>query len=349
MPYYSSSGLIGGARPTIQPPRSTAPSGSNWTTTNYSSPGVVDNRVVDFLKGGSATGLQFTRSAPPRGGPGAFMGSKLSSAPTMRAPAPGFRAGPAPQRRFAPGPGLRSGGPPPRAASAAGPGAKGLQSPGELRAAYEKYGPGGAYDYRPGATGVAAAAGPAGAPAEFENTAYESPKIEEVYKLWKERLGKDPTERAINKSNLGVADMAALAASDLGGSMARRGVLGTGTGATFLQNKVFAPAQREAAGRAADIAMGREKDLDALTLAGLGIARAGEDVNLANRGLGLQQYLGQNQTALGWAQLKQQQQDAEMARWLALLGNENLMSGLGPNMNPGTPGNSYGMPGIGGV
>lgn len=168
-------------------------------------------------------------------------------------------------------------------------------------------------------------------PQEFTNESEYSPWISDVRNRWLERLSADPTKRAIDRSNLATMDAAALAAKDLGANIASRGALGSGAGSTFLANRVFAPAQREAAGKAADISLGRERDLDNLTMAGLGIARAGEDVNLANKNLGLNQYIAQNNAQLGWAgnqlnwaQLQQQAQDAQMAQYLALLNNPSL-------------------------
>lgn len=146
---------------------------------------------------------------------------------------------------------------------------------------------GGAGGGAAGGVGGAGGAG-AGAGAGTSNVAEISPFLKEQIERYRSRFGSDPTERAIQRSNLGIADAAALLAADAKANMASRGVLNTGTGATFLQRRVFEPAQRQAAGRAADIAMGRERDLDALVLGGTGLMTAPDAIALAAQGMNLQ-------------------------------------------------------------
>lgn len=188
-----------------------------------------------------------------------------------------------------------------------------------------------------GGASAAAAGGGGGAPAAppaipgggipITNTAQNSPNIDWLQDKFKDRFNQDNTKRAIDRSNLGIADSAALMAADQQGGLARRGATGTGTADTFLNKRVFQPAQQQAAKAAADISMGRERDLDQLTLGGLPIMRAQDDINLANRGLGIQQLgvqqqgiLGQQGIDLQRQQLEQQRKDQEMSRWLALMG-----------------------------
>lgn len=178
-------------------------------------------------------------------------------------------------------------------------------------------------------------------PSNLNNTAQNDPQLAELYQMWKGRMGADTTKRAQDRSTASIMDAAALGAADLrGGNLARRGLVGSGAGDTFLQKRVFAPAQREAAGKAADIALGRERDLDAMVMGGLGIAGAQGNANRADRALALQQYLGEQGNALGWAGLNQNSYDSDMARWMALLQNQDMFP-------PGPSGG--GGPGIGSV
>jgi hypothetical protein len=119
-------------------------------------------------------------------------------------------------------------------------------------------------------------------------SAEESPYIKEQMDRYRERFNVDNTKRAIDKSNLGIADAAALGAKDLRANTSRRGIHGTDAGSQFLQKNVFDPAQRAAAKAASDIVLQRERDLDALTLGGTGLMMAQDQVNLANRQFGLQ-------------------------------------------------------------
>jgi hypothetical protein len=145
-----------------------------------------------------------------------------------------------------------------------------------------------------------------------------SPYIKEQIDRYRSRFDKDTTARAIDRSNLGIADSAALMASDAKANMARRGVLGSGTGAAFLNKNVFAPAQRQAAGAAADISLGRERDLDALTLGGTGLMTAPSSIALADRDLALRQWMAQNEDERARAALAQAGQNQQLAQWIAL-------------------------------
>jgi hypothetical protein len=126
--------------------------------------------------------------------------------------------------------------------------------------------------------------------------------------------------------------------------MSRRGTLGTGVGDTFLNKRVFAPAQRQAAGAAANIAMQREQDLDRLVVGGTALAAAPGQQSIQERNLSLNtqgQAFNQNFMTgqAEWqrqfeAQQAQQRADDEAARRLAELYQPYLTGGIVP---PGIP------------
>jgi hypothetical protein len=191
------------------------------------------------------------------------------------------------------------------------------------------FGPGGANWYQtgapggsPGIGGGAAAATPRGSSGggavTNANTAQMSPYLKEQMQRYRDRFSQDNTARAIDQSNLGIADAAALTAADAKAGMSRRGVGGTGTGAAYLTKRVFAPAQREAAGAAASIAMQRQKDLDALVLGGSGIMGAADANNLQNRQLSLEQWKAQAEDERARAAAAQAQENAKLAQQIAL-------------------------------
>lgn len=151
-----------------------------------------------------------------------------------------------------------------------------------------------------------------------------------------QRLSADTTNRAIDRAGSAIKDAAAGRQTALTSSLARRGLSGSGVEASE-RGKIAAQAQRAQAGAAADISLGRERDLDALTLGGQGImsapgqyslAREGQTNNfllgglqaaaepgrqaLADRQLGLQQWQAQNAAEQG-------AQDRQLSQWLALM------------------------------
>jgi hypothetical protein len=104
-----------------------------------------------------------------------------------------------------------------------------------------------------------------------------------------------------------------------------------GRGSGFGQSGIADSAQRAQAGAAAGIAIGRERDIDAMTFAGQNIMQAPgqRDLNysalqnqmmgmspyrdqasfgLQEKNLGLQAYLGQGQLGIDQARLQQEQQ-----------------------------------------
>jgi hypothetical protein len=186
--------------------------------------------------------------------------------------------------------------------------------------------------------------GPAPPSIDFNAYSQDDPRMVEAYGLLKDRMNADNSKRAIDKAVMGTMDAAALGAKDLGANMARRGISGTGTGATFLQKNVYAPAQREAAGKASDIALAEQDRQDRLAQALQGPAGAISGQNLANRSFGLSAWEAQQQAALQRQQLAQQAQDAEIARWIALTqsmgGLQGFMQqgGVPPQIPTGGPG-----------
>lgn len=178
-----------------------------------------------------------------------------------------------------------------------------------------------------GAGGLPGVAGLPGGAGDISNVSQTDPYLEEQIRLYKDRLKSDPTERAIARATTGAMDAAALGAADLGAaSMARRGIIGTGAGSTYLAKNFFRPAQEQAARAATDIALGREGQLDQLVLGGTGLMAAPGQAALANRGLGLQQLQTQIAAQEAAARLaeeqrarEQAQQQQQMDMWLRLL------------------------------
>lgn len=164
-------------------------------------------------------------------------------------------------------------------------------------------------------TGLGSGGGAGGA---LTNVAATSPNIQKQIERYAERLSADPTQRAIDRSNRAIADSAALMAADQKANMARRGVMGTGVGDAFLQRRVFDPAQRQAAEAATQIALGRERDLDALVLQGTGLMRTPDELAIQRQNLALQQAQLQDAAEARRAGMAQQQQQQAMAQWLAL-------------------------------
>lgn len=153
---------------------------------------------------------------------------------------------------------------------------------------------------------------------DFTSTAADDPRQAEVYDLWKKRLSTDVTKRAIDRSNLATMDAAALGAADAKANLSSRGALGAGAGATFVNRNITQPAIRDAAGKAADISLGREGQLDALTLAGGPLASNMASNNLAQRQFGLEQWNAQQADAARRAAMEQEQRNTELAQMMAI-------------------------------
>lgn len=198
--------------------------------------------------------------------------------------------------------------------------------------------------YAGGAFSGGGGGGENGASMDFSSYAQDDPRMLEAYNILKGRMDTSNTKRAIDKAVLGTMDAAALGAKDLGANMARRGVSGTGTGATFLQKNVFAPAQREASGKAAEISLAEQDRLDKLAAALQGPAAGIAGHNLSNREFGLQSWQAMQQAALQRQQLAQSAMDNEIARWMALA---NSGFGGGGYGGGAFGGGAAGMPSIG--
>ena len=165
-----------------------------------------------------------------------------------------------------------------------------------------------------------------------ENT--EDPRLTQQYNQYQQRLSADTTKRAIGVSALSNADQASGQKAAYSELAAAKGVSGTGAAADNA-GRIDEAARRRQAGAAANITLGREGQLDALTLGGLGIAGAQSQLNLARtgatnslyggavnaagapaaqnlaeRGFNLQQYQTQAQVDLA----RQQQEQARIAQ-----------------------------------
>lgn len=156
----------------------------------------------------------------------------------------------------------------------------------------------------------------------LSNSTYSmSPDLREALDALKARSSVDTTQRAIDRATTGTMDAAALAAADLKGNLSRRGLVGGGTaGASFLNKAVYQPAQRNAASAASATALGGEQRLDQLAQSGVNAAAIPENLSLANRSLGLQQWNDQQNVNLQQTQLANQMQQQQVAQWLALMG-----------------------------
>lgn len=152
-----------------------------------------------------------------------------------------------------------------------------------------------------------------------------------------QRLSTDTTQHAIQRAGGAIRDQASAQQAALKTNLARRGIGGSGAGDQLSQN-IDARSQRAQAGSASDISLGRERDLDALTLGGQGImsapgqfgmqrdnqdlsgisggigaANQGAQLQLGQQGLGLQQWQAANNQQ-GSAQ------DRAFAQWRAMMG-----------------------------
>jgi hypothetical protein len=155
---------------------------------------------------------------------------------------------------------------------------------------------------------------------------------------YKSRLGEGPTTRAIERSASAVRDMMAGQMEDA----AHAGAAG-GRGEGFGAGGLGESAQRAAAGAAANISLGREGQLDALTIGGQGImaapgqrqqgydqmganfygqnpAQAQANYGMGSQRLGLDAYLGQGNLAIQQAANQRQQYGSPM-QWFDMLYN----------------------------
>jgi len=109
--------------------------------------------------------------------------------------------------------------------------------------------------------------------------------LKEQINLYRERMGEGPTTRAIERASSGIRDFAAGQAAEAE-RMGAMGGRGQGFGAAGLSES----AQRAQAGAAANIALGREGQLDQLLASGTQIMGAPAQQRLAYGGLGTQHF-----------------------------------------------------------
>ena len=150
----------------------------------------------------------------------------------------------------------------------------------------------------------------------------EDPYLREHMDRFRGRMSSDTTDRAIGRATGAIRGQAAGARS---AQEARNAAMGRTAG--YGGSGIDEAAQRAKARAAADITMGRERDLDALTMAGTGLfalpgqrtlqqegltnqaiagmtGAAGQSgsLDLSRLGLGLQQQIAEDQSGLGWYQ-----------------------------------------------
>lgn len=176
-------------------------------------------------------------------------------------------------------------------------------------------------------TGGPLVAGPTGGGfgAPLTNDVTPSGDLKWLQDQYKQRLGADPTQRAMNRATSQIRDATTGLGKELGGNMARRGIAQSGI-QTSGQQALANQAQQKIAGASADIAMGRERDVDAMVMGGLPIMGAQDELGLRKQGLGLQQWQAQNQAEIARQQLglqaqsqAQQGQQAMMSMWAQYL------------------------------
>jgi hypothetical protein len=141
----------------------------------------------------------------------------------------------------------------------------------------------------------------------MNNNVTPSSDITFLQNEYKKRLSADPTKRATERMTSAVRDATTGLNKELGGNMARRGILQSGI-RTSGEQALAGQAQRQIASGAADIAMGRERDLDNLTMGGLPIMTAQDQLGLSKQRLGLDQWSAQNQAEVQRQQLQLQAQ-----------------------------------------
>lgn len=169
-----------------------------------------------------------------------------------------------------------------------------------------------------GDTPAATPAAPA-APTTWTNEGAVPDYLNRAVERYEGRFDTSNTARAIDRSNAGIADSAALLAKDAKANMGSRGVLGTGAGDAYLQRNVFQPAQRMAAKAATDLSLAEQDRLDRLAVGGTGVLALPSQVALANQRLNLDQMTAMNQDQRARESMDMQRENDEMAKWRALI------------------------------
>jgi len=147
------------------------------------------------------------------------------------------------------------------------------------------------------------------------------PNLQFQIDKYKERLGAEPTQRAIDRAASGIRDqMAGLnAGAEVTGSM-------TGRGQGYGASQIAEAGQRQLAAQSANIVSNRERDLDALTMAGQGLMAAP-----GQRSMAYQQMLNQGYSQnplLDTANLGLAQQGLGLQAWIAQQNAQNQAAQL---------------------
>jgi hypothetical protein len=169
-----------------------------------------------------------------------------------------------------------------------------------------------------------------GSSAPMSNNVTPSPDLKWLQDQYKSRLSADTTGRAVDRASSQIRDATSGLSKELGGNMARRGM--SGSGAYFQgQGNLAGQAQKAIAGASADIHLGRERDLDNLTMGGLGIMGSQDQLGLQKQRFGLDQWNSQaaNDLARGRLGLDQWNAQGQMGlaqQQAALQGQQALWS-----------------------
>jgi hypothetical protein len=163
------------------------------------------------------------------------------------------------------------------------------------------------------------------------------PLLQEQVGNLRNRMSADPRQRAQDFAAQDIGARQRAGQAGLSEDMARRGIAGDSGAAMELRSKINETAMKESARSAAGIALGRERDLDALTLGGQGImsapgqyglqregmtnqlmglqgdaARSLANQGVSDRSLGLQQWIAQGQDSRADQQLSQQSKSDQL-------------------------------------
>ena len=165
------------------------------------------------------------------------------------------------------------------------------------------------------------------APSATTNTSAQDPNIAWLIDKYKGRFSADNSQRAMDKSNAGIADATALLGKDARAGLASRGALDSGVAGEFTAKHITDPALRAAAGAASGIALGEQQRQDNLTLGGLGIMKSPAEIAIQQQQNANQQYSTASNVAIA------QQQDARAAQAQAWQRQQAQLQALMAMMN----------------
>jgi hypothetical protein len=138
--------------------------------------------------------------------------------------------------------------------------------------------------------------GAAGGP--ISNTSAPDPNAQWLVDELKKRMtGQGSTQQAMDIAGSQIRDIGVGTSKGITEDMARRGISGSGVEAN-LQGRLAQDLQREQAGSATNIALDRQRQIDALALGSGGIFSAPGQLQQGSQSLALQQYLGSGDLAL---------------------------------------------------